>query len=103
MANFFPLFFSLLTLCPVLNCSVPVISFGRSNASLVQDGAPVQFTCQHGYFLWGKSSATCNGDGSLSSVPSCYSKLKVEMCILLSFHGRLANKYIVIVRDNDDG
>ncbi|XP_065197207.1 MAM and LDL-receptor class A domain-containing protein 2-like [Sycon ciliatum] len=56
----------------VLNCSVPDIPFGMSNASLVQYGATVQFTCQHTYFLWGSSSATCNGDGTLSSVPICY-------------------------------
>ncbi|XP_065193220.1 uncharacterized protein LOC135824414 [Sycon ciliatum] len=64
----------------VLNCSVPVIQNGMSNASLVQYGATVLFTCEHTYFLWGNSSATCNGDGTLSSVPICYRLTGERVC-----------------------
>ncbi|XP_065195819.1 uncharacterized protein LOC135827218 [Sycon ciliatum] len=63
-----------------LNCSVPVIQNGMSNASLIQYGATVQFTCEHTYFLWGSSSATCNSNGTLSSVPICYRLTGIRIC-----------------------
>ncbi|XP_065196226.1 sushi, von Willebrand factor type A, EGF and pentraxin domain-containing protein 1-like [Sycon ciliatum] len=66
--------------CEILNCSVPTVQFGMSNVSLVQYGATVQFTCQQTYFLLGNSSATCKGDGTLSSVPICYSLTGLRVC-----------------------
>ncbi|XP_065195813.1 MAM and LDL-receptor class A domain-containing protein 1-like [Sycon ciliatum] len=63
-----------------LKCRVPVIQNGMSNASLVQYGATVQFTCDHTYFLWGNPSATCNGNDTLSSVPICYRLTGIRIC-----------------------
>ena len=63
----------LCSLIAVIECSVPTIANGTSNATSISYSETVKFTCSSGFWMRGLATSNCTSNG-LAAVPECLGK-----------------------------